>query len=82
MRKPTKSGVKYYGEQVIVKKSYVDFLFSELRKINNAELVNVVWLDDNETPIKIDEKTYRNFQCCGLNNTDLFYFYIDDNDPI
>lgn len=76
----TKSGVKYYGEQVIVKKSYADFLFSELHKVNNAELDNVVWLDDNGIPIKIDEKVYINFKCCGLNNTELFYFYIEDNE--
>lgn len=61
-----------------IRVSEIKQLKNRLREINNNEIRNVDFLDDNGQPIKIDEENIDDWKFTGLNITDFIDsdFYI------
>jgi len=53
-----------------IKISEVLFLKERLKEINNLDLSNIEWLDENGNVVEIDPKNISDFKYMGLNNAD------------
>lgn len=66
------------GGRFQIRVSEIKELKNRLREINDNEIRNVDFLDDNGLPIQIDEKNIEDWKFTGLNITDFIDsdFYI------
>jgi hypothetical protein len=57
------------GGKTYVRVEYVKWLKSELKKVNDLDLENIKWVENNNV-LEIDKKTIEDFEFLGLANVD------------